>query len=859
MIGAVKRLMTITLLISGLRMAQAMVPICDRQDIPLAEPLRLTVPPEAITEQALADGKVALHFVVENPQCGWTMFPEAGLALSDGVKTYPALPREMPNAYNYGRIASGEEFVLEFPLPESYDRSRPLELLIQNGIVSWEVPQGRFDLSIWQGTRILLTARVDRMNRTYRLTAAVPEAEVAEYIWEIPGLAPVTTATPSFKQRLDRTEPFEVKMTAVMKDGSRNSVTTQVVPQETTVAPPLEDGQVLVGLCFYDATPDADKTQEQWDATDKSYNWEAPRLEEKHYSQFYIREFVKDGLGNLAVFWPKVPNLPFEEELELVRELADQGIYTMTIYQYREPEAVRQLIEAGRNKYFLTNNIGEYAGYLYQEISSANACGIPQEGDLKECRDYFTDRFIGEGTQRYYRSYPYIFSTSGSTLANYELEGGIDFISGELYAVGAQNLAYSTGEMRGAARKWQPEFWAGWLAEEWQTFPVPYQSDQKYRLLQAGLYQQYLMGTSIIVLESGSQTTQAGFYTAESGKRNYAYDEEPPRRYRETMKEFYDFVKREGRRASGTPRTDIAVALGNCDSYVGIYVDWFVAWAQYLTAEKDPNWKYGDPERTNLAAQQVLFPLAENALAPYPNYWLAGSPYGQADVVGIEDLTRLSDLERYRFIAYSGWNSMTPAIFQVLNDYVDNGGTLFLSLPHLSTRLDREYTNYAVKDLIYGGDLNPLLSARVTGRQPVSGRVAGGPADGLTLKDEPIAAVELGDAVEVVGTVDGKPFLVKQKHGKGEVWLLLSWGYPGKESLADGYRAILGNLADRFKGDVYLSAEGDTLDYLSYAVYDDRVYLLNLDCIGPRSFVLHLNGKEQALTLEPAEMKTIHF
>ena len=170
------------------------------------------------------------------------MFPkeDSGLSLTDGEQKYPVLPHEMPNEYNYGRIAPGKEFVLEFPLPKSYDRSKSLELVIPRGVVSWEAPKGQFDLLIWQEPQIELKTQVNNANRTYRLTATVLEGEAKEFIWEVPGREPVTTATPIFEQQLFQIEPFEVKVTAVMTDGSKYSKQAQVVT--------LEDGQVLVAM-----------------------------------------------------------------------------------------------------------------------------------------------------------------------------------------------------------------------------------------------------------------------------------------------------------------------------------------------------------------------------------------------------------------------------------------------------------------------------------------------------------------------------------------------------------------------------------------------------------------------------------
>ena len=94
----------------------------------------------------------------------------------------------------------------------------------------------------------------------------------------------------------------------------------------------------------------------------------------------------------------------------------------------------------------------------------------------------------------------------------YELAGGIDYICNELWAIGAQNRAHNA-EARGAARRWKPDYWCGWNAHEWQTCAIPYHTEQKFDSCYVGFLQEYIFGTSLIVLESGAQGTQAWKYT----------------------------------------------------------------------------------------------------------------------------------------------------------------------------------------------------------------------------------------------------------------------------------------------------------------------------------------------------------
>ena len=157
------------------------------------------------------------------------------------------------------------------------------------------------------------------------------------------------------------------------------------------------------------------------------------------------------------------------------------------------------------------------------------------------------------------------------------------------------------------------------------------------------------MGTSIIVLESGAQGTQAWKYTSsypgqpKEERAEEGYDGEVATRYRAITKKFYDYVKAHPR-DKGTPETKIAMALGNLDAYLGMYGD-FAVWAQHKNASQDTRrWRYGAPERTQALLEDIFFPRSRQALEPYANNWLAGTPFGQVDVVSVDADVRLADL-----------------------------------------------------------------------------------------------------------------------------------------------------------------------------------------------------------------------
>ena len=843
-----------------------------------------------------------LKLSVVNPKSSWTLLASPKIRLENGANKYEVLPFTQGKP-NLGPMSSGAELELSFELDDKFDSNQDSQLVIPNGVYSWSAPAGEYVLNVYAGFKLQAEFTVDKLNRLYRIKVnAIPEMN--RFVWTIPaddeqsysqlatrrrGAAPdprfrasvdnrsrwslsshsqlatrnsqletqlatfptvqVETSQGKLKRRFpefaDGRKEFDVLLDAYV-DGQPEPtrVTVHVKGNSTPLPVPLAPGERLVGLCFYKG----DKCVE------------------------YVDELIDQKLGNLAVFWPGAPasNQSGVTERDVVAKLADNGVYSMTIYKRDSRQQVEELTSAAKNRYFLNNNIGEFASFLYQDARSAQACHYNMSlADVMLCRDALVETYVGWGAKLYHSTYDYVFSTSGSSLANYELEGGVDFMCSELYAIGAQNLAWASAEMRGAARKWQPEFWGGWLAHEWQTCDYPFQAPQKFQLLKAGLYQQYLMGSRFIVLESGSQSTQAGKYTAQSDKKDFGHDGSVPTEYRRQMKEFYAFIQQAPKRLD-SPQTHIAVAMGNGDCYVGMYMHSAV-WAQHEAAAKDPRWKYGPPERLSQAVQQVFFPLDPSATAPYNNRFLAGSPYGQTDVVFLDDFTRLKDLTRYKLVVCTGWNTMTPGIVQTLSQYVRQGGTVFLVTPQLSTRTDREYALYAPSDLIANGVLKPLIDMEIVDRQDASGTVE---SDWLTEGKErletsiarfnPTEPSADSQPLETLASIDGKPLLVRQRQGKGAVYLLLTWTYPGEDAAKTLLQSILKKLGKEFSGtkagDIDVLSDTLPSDSLCWAVYEDSVDLLNLDCSRSRTVTIALPGspdKPITVTLSPTELKTI--
>ncbi|MDO4583555.1 MAG: hypothetical protein Q4D62_05570 [Planctomycetia bacterium] len=770
--------------------------------VELASEITLTFP--------MLKGDVSLYLGAFNEyDDAWTIFatpylttPTTEARNADARKIFPS---NVPQDSHWGR-RDGSGIRLDFTIPT--DWTKPLVLVIPSGIYSWGEPRGKWHVEIWQGLRLNTSLRREAGGRFFSIEIRNPEVTHVE--WDVPDFMELRK-TPNRAEWSGRmpAQACVIRARLVDHQGKKWEHAWELTP--TLAKPPLNPCEVVVGTCFYgDDKPLASEETE----------WEAPARSPRYTEAFYLEKFLESPYARLAVFWPADDEVVGERD-EWIKRLSQKGIYSMSIYQRQSADKVQKLRQIS-NEMFLGNNLGEYASYLYQGRSGAEACQIKQVGDMVHARDEFVKGWMLNGTRQYHLDYPVIFSTSGAAVADYELQGGVDMMLTELFAIGAQNIAYASSEMRGAARKWQPEFWGGWLAHEWQTCVIPYDVPQKWRLLEAALAQQYMMGSSLLINESGATSTQAGFYTRDSGKQNRTYFSETCQNYREILRKFAEFAQ-ENRRKSNSPEVNIAILRGNADAYIGIPLENQAVWSQFDAAQRDADWFYGEPEASWEVVKETFFPLPEDAVAPYQNTWLAASPYGQVDIVGMDDFITLEELRRYQLLIFTGWNSMTKRQFDLLVRYVEEGGILLASPVHFSMRTDRQFRSLRPADFPNNGNLAPLIDVRINER------------------GEP----EPGTKVEVL---ENQCF--RQMRGKGYVYLIRKTLFPDASQIRDDYQKWMRHLAEQISSPVL--SKGETSRYLFYAVYSDYIDFLNVDLNRSHEFNIQMDGRTEKWTLPPA-------
>ncbi len=634
----------------------------------------------------------------------------------------------------------------------------------------------------------------------------------------------------------------------------------------------------------------------------------------RHAAAWYLERLLADRQGDGVTFWGSL--IKPDRKPGIVRwwrggrrllEFEDwfrrHGVYLMTLYSqghhgelFMDPAVARAL---GQWDNYLGENVGELMNRWFGGNHPASRAGALK--DLREIKQCLINDFLQPVVAKLKNmGYPRVFSTSCYACANLEFEAGFD-------APFVESLCcdYNVSEMRGACRKWGRPAWGCYFNHDWYTKNIPYAADQKFDLLRAALHAAWMNGAAAVFLESGNFWTEGGYYT-QGSSGNVDYEHPICRRYRKVMADFYDFARHTPRGPAG-PIVPICFALGHLDGHRGqrSVMGWHdqychhrpAIWGQLALAKHDFNYLYNDPEAGWDIFYKTVFPMRGDSLAPFHNHRLCGAPFGAADVMCIDEHAPAEALSYYKLIVYTGWNTMEPAIYEKLVEYVRSGGALLMALPHLSTRADRQFWNYSASDLVHGGDLRDLFDVQITGqgrfilnlqdlgRWPhdlfpfydYDAEQASQASRRLLpdLRAEALTAeMRVGPEAEPLFLADvrgqyqrpsgkGEPVFLRRRLGRGCAYLVAAWDYPGAPGLQPLYRHILQNLLFEHRNpqayltDPDLPRPGEHCDYVFFTVYRDRLCLLNTDCVRNRAVDVWLDGKQTRIDLQPGEFRML--
>ncbi len=332
------------------------------------------------------------------------------------------------------------------------------------------------------------------------------------------------------------------------------------------------------------------------------------------------------------------------------------------------------------------------------------------------------------------------------------------------------------------------------------------------------LHQPWMMGASMIYEEDSL------FQLFKEERQGW--DDALTQGKREMTREFFKFVKTHPRQ--GKPVRKIAFYEGRYAAPFNGFIcgseqdPHYSVWGKF--GNRSPEWGHGQPEKCRHLLD-VLMPGA--SVQPLRQrydkrrFFFSGTPYGDFDQVPAEAAGDY--LRQYRLLLNLGWNTLIPEDYRKLKDFVANGGTLFTGIPQFSTHVRREFLK-TMEDLALwnAGDLSELCGVKVlkkggltkgywnaAGREefraPILSRLPNDSSD----EDGPCHAAEVEMAGAEILAWDpetGSPLIVRHALGRGHVYLVCAWAYPGHEVLSDLMAAWIARLAEEHRDAYHVEA-----------------------------------------------------
>ena len=595
--------------------------------------------------------------------------------------------------------------------------------------------------------------------------------------------------------------------------------------------------------------------------------------------------------------------------LRFIKAAAARGLYTVLLYVDGERQWAERFKEAG--EYYLGYDFGEK--YTFSLDEAALEGKDLKDVTLKVLVDDLVERVREHVDERHAHGWGNVMATSSNFYIDYEIAAGTDVPCVEDFAFCHLNLASALS--RGLYRQHDLPLWGSHLAHEHYSW-LPYRNKRKFDLLKAAMVQKYMTGSKMIINESGGwfvevtlcedspkfefppvnlptslklwRDSTAGAPFIEEARKHYHkadYTAPRSRQYRQVISDFYDFVKANPA-PEGQPESTVAIAKGNYDLSCHRFMPNYAIGGAYTLADGNPQWFEGVPERGWETVRKVFYPLRP-VLGEHPNLFLSGSPWGMVDIVSFA-LDRISAdflSANYKALLFSGWNTASEEQYEILKKYVAAGGRLFISIPHLSRNIRRNYGSYDVNELVHGGDFSELCGVRVRGRgrRCYWATVPRGSTElGVTFpRSFGILAtcwgdIEITDPAAVTLAVDdeqAEPLLLRRTYGRGEVYFLNSWAYPGALDADDGPGGTVGSpgligaiyrrIAKLSRGNVWITDDredpGAECDYVTFSYFPEagRICMQNADFERPHRFFLHRFGVTDEIELAPGEFRML--
>ena len=508
-------------------------------------------------------------------------------------------------------------------------------------------------------------------------------------------------------------------------------------------------------------------------------------------------------LGNFAVirsFMAEEYN-PSEELLyNWGKFCKDHGIYVAACTSYEDGALAR-----GAEEMFDNCGPHEYPGTVYAFDPTE-----PYASEtMKEASEKYMDHLKIEIDKAHSVCKRAAFGDASGGI-RYSFLAGCDTVRAEPMVPHTMTLL---SQVRPAAEALGEGSWGVHIAEQHACFPYRKNHMGQYFL---SLMQAWVMGADIIYEED----TLFGTWSED----RQAWKDKLVKEKRDMTREFFKFAKTHPRKGKNV--RNIGYIEGRYAApFNGFICDTeqdpsYSVWGMF--GNSDTEWGHKQPEK----ARQLLDVLMPGANTmplrqkmDMRRFFFSGTPYGDFDCVPIESDNEY--LNNYKLLLNLGWNSAIEEDYEKLKSFVENDGTLFTGLPQFSKHLDRKFLK-DVKDLnLYNdGDLSDFLGIKVIEQGEIYSGQWNSPdreniktpvLSAMPSVDENedgegrLAKVELAGA-EVVSwdSSNGAPLVVRNKLGKGYVYTMTIWAYPGHEKFQKLSASWISYLSQKALPDIYV-------------------------------------------------------
>lgn len=564
-----------------------------------------------------------------------------------------------------------------------------------------------------------------------------------------------------------------------------------------------------------------------------------------NYSEYdyCLGKLVDEQMGNLALFrsYRKV-NINLSKLWDFSVKLKKYGIYTDSINFFFPTNIIPETIADSS----FGNNIG-LGGHEITNIFYVGALEADEKiKSVEESERLSIEYLKRECDAKRVENRPVCLGDASGG-SRYAYRTGFDILRHETYCC---NHMLILPVARGSARAYKKEIWGAHVASQhcfqnemedaigrfWISMILPWVFGSNFMFEEDSLFQnnKYFRMVNDDLLTRGKQIV---------------------------TKDIYRHITTHQRK--GEPNVSIGFIQGRYDGpFQGVSVCMTIfnikypnektrAWGKYSGTSRE--WGLTQCEKgwyllDVLAPDIYLSPLNQN---PYKVRKLfTSNPLGEFDMLPIEAENDVYD--NYKFLFMPAWNTALKEDVEKITDYVRNGGTILISIPQLSKRIDREFiSDINTDDLYNNGDFSELFGVIIKERsQNEFGEVISqGEFKNIDFNKETlltripfedenedgscfIVNVKITDAeVLVIDKLTNKPVLIRKRLGKGYAYLLLTCAYPGHEKLKYFMVNILKTLINKHaKCENYARDKNNDI-YFSDWKHENggKLYLINTD------------------------------